>query len=92
MKLRRKCIRRPFPAETITITVTESGVKSFVWEGMSEEVKRITENTKLLPFDKIQERLAEQIFYWYSGCTAGQPVDDPTQFQYRVTDAKLGYT
>ena len=82
----------PFPAETITITVTESGVKSFVWEGMSEEVKRITENTKLLPFDKIQERLAEQIFYWYSGCTAGQPVDDPTQFQYRVTDAKLGYT
>ena len=82
----------PFPAETITITVTESGVKSFVWEGMSEEVKRITENTKLLPFDKIQERLAEQIFYWYSGCTAGQPADDPTQFQYRVTDAKLGYT
>lgn len=82
----------PFPAETITITVTESGVKSFVWEGMSEEVKRITENTKLLPFDKIQECLAEQIFYWYSGCTAGQPADDPTQFQYRVTDAKLGYT
>ena len=82
----------PFPAETITITVTESGVKSFVWEGMSEEVKLITENTELLPFEKIQERLAEQIFYWYSGCTAGQPEDDPTQFQYRVTDAKMGYT
>lgn len=82
----------PFPAETITITVTESGVKSFVWEGMSEEVKMITENTKLLPFEKIQEHLAEQIFYWYSGCTAGQPEDDQTQFQYRVTDAKMGYT
>ena len=82
----------PFPAETITITVTESGVKSFVWEGMSEEVKLITENTELLPFEKIQERLADQIFYWYSGCTAGQPEDDPTQFQYRVTDAKMGYT
>lgn len=82
----------PFPAETITITVTESGVKSFVWEGMSEEVKLIAENTELLSFEKIQERLAEQIFYWYSGCTAGQPEDDPTQFQYRVTDAKLGYT
>ena len=82
----------PFPSETITITVTESGVKSFVWEGMSEEVKLIAENTELLPFEKIQERLAEQIFYWYSGCTAGQPEDDPTQFQYRVTDAKLGYT
>lgn len=82
----------PFPAETITSTVTESGVKSFVWEGMSEEVKLITENTELLPFEKIQERLAEQIFYWYSGCTAGQPEDDPTQFQYRVTDARMGYT
>ncbi len=82
----------PFPAETITITVTKSGMKSFVWQGMSEEVRTITENTKLLPFEKIQARMAEQIFYWYSGCTAGQPEDDPTQFQYRVTDADMGYT
>lgn len=82
----------PFPVETITVTVTESGVKAFVWKGMSEEVKRITENTELLSFDKIQERLVEQIFYWYSGCTAGQPADDPTQFQYRVTEADMGYT
>lgn len=82
----------PFPVETITITVTESGVKAFVWEGMSEEVKTIAENTELLSFDKIQERLEEQIFYWYSGCTAGQPEDDPTQFQYKVTEAVMGYT
>lgn len=82
----------PFPAETITITVTENGVKSFVWEGMSEEVNTITENTELLSFEQIQEQLVEQIFYWYSGMTAGQPADDPTQFQYRVTEAAMGYT
>lgn len=82
----------PFPVETITITVTESGVKSFVWKGMSEEVRIITENTNLLPFKKIQERLADQIFYWYTGTTAGQPEDDPTQFQYRVIEADMGYT
>lgn len=82
----------PFPVETITITVTESGVKSFVWKGMSEEVRIITENTNLLPFKKIQERLADQIFYWYTGITAGQPEDDPTQFQYRVIEADMGYT
>lgn len=81
-----------FPAETITITVTGSGVKSFAWEGMAEEVKTITENTKLLPFEKIQNRLQEQIFYWYSGVTQGQPEDDPTQFVYRITKADLGYT
>lgn len=82
----------PFPAETITVTVTESGVKSFLWKGMSEEVITIAENTELLPFEKIQKRLTEQIFYWYSGCTAGQPEDDPTQFQYKVTEAVMGYT
>lgn len=81
-----------FPAETITITVTGSGVKSFAWEGMAEEVKTITENTELLPFEKIQNRLQEQIFYWYSGVTQGQPEDDPTRFVYRITEADLGYT
>lgn len=82
----------PFPAETITITVTESGAKAFAWDGMSEEVKVIAENTKLLPFEKIGERLEEQLFYWYSACTKGQPEDDPTQFVYQVQEAKLGYT
>lgn len=81
-----------FPAETITITVTGSGVKSFAWEGMAEEVKTITENTELLPFEKIQNQLQEQIFYWYSAITQGQPEDDPTRFAYRITEADLGYT
>lgn len=80
----------PFPVEKITITVTESGVKAFQWLGMSEEVTTIASNTKLLSFDRIQENLVNQIFYWYAA--KGQPVNDETKFFYDVRKAELGYT
>lgn len=80
----------PFPVETITITVTESGVKKFEWKGISEEERVIAENTSILPFEQIQEKLVDQIFFWYSG--KGQPEYDKTQFQYQITEATLGYT
>lgn len=80
----------PFPVETITIDVTKDGVQSFKWEGMTEEVKTIAENTNLLPFEKVQNQLADQIFYWYA--QMGQPANDTTQFEYKVTDAELLYT
>ena len=79
----------PFPVETITITVTESGVKGFVWEGMMEEAKTVTENTELLSFEKIQKKLADQVFYRYSSYE--QPDSDTTLSRYTVTDAVLGY-
>ena len=80
----------PFPVETINIVVTKDGVQSFQWEGMTEDVKTIADNTKLLPFETIQNQLADQIFYWYS--QMGQPENDFTQFIYKVTDAELVYT
>ncbi len=79
----------PFPVETITVTVTESGVKGFVWEGMMEEAKTVTENTELLSFEKIQKKLADQVFYRYSSYE--QPDSDTTLSRYTVTDAVLGY-
>lgn len=82
----------PFPVETISVTVTESGVKEFTWTGMSEQVQIIAENTKLLPFSRIEERLKEQILYWYSSQTQSQPENDTTQFKYEVREAELGYT
>ena len=57
----------PFQVETISILITEEGIKYFKWDGISEEVCTVTENTKLLPFEKIQAKLTDQIFYWYSG-------------------------
>ena len=80
----------PFPVETITIMVTESGVKGFSWNGMSEEEKQIAENTNLLAFDKIQQQLVDQIMYKYSA--KGQPANDTTTFQYDIIEAKLIYT
>lgn len=58
------------------------------WE--SEEVCTVTENTKLLPFEKIQAKLTDQIFYWYSG--KGQSANDTTALEYDVVNAKLQYT
>lgn len=80
----------PFPVETINIVVTKDGVQSFQWEGMTEDVKTIADNTKLISFETIQNQLVDQIFYWYS--QMGQPENDSTQFVYNVTDAELVYT
>ncbi len=80
----------PFEIETISILITEEGVKYFKWGGIAKEVRTVTENTKLLPFEKIQAKLADQIFYWYSG--QGQSANDTTLLEYDVTDAKLRYT
>ena len=80
----------PFQIETISILITEEGVKYFKWDGMAEEVRTVTENTKLLPFEKIQAKLIDQIFYWYSG--KGQSANDTTILEYDVINAKLQYT
>ena len=80
----------PFQIETISILITEEGVKYFKWDGIAEEVRTVTENTKLLPFEKIQAKLTDQIFYWYSG--KGQSANDTTLLEYDVINAKLQYT
>ncbi len=80
----------PFQIETISILITEEGVKYFKWDGIAEEVRTVAENTKLLPFEKIQEKLTNQIFYWYSG--KGQSTNDTTLLEYDVLSAKLQYT
>lgn len=80
----------PFQIETISILITEEGVKYFKWDGIAEEVRTVTENTKLLPFEKIQAKLTDQIFYWYSG--GGQSASDTTVLESDVINAKLQYT
>ena len=45
---------------------------------------------KALPFEKIQAKLTDQIFYWYSG--KGQSANDTTALEYDVVNAKLQYT
>lgn len=80
----------PFPIEKISIVVTESGVKSFFWDGMCEEVGIVAENTKLLAFADIEKRLLDYIYYNYT--MMAQPEENKTKFTYTISDLTLGYT
>lgn len=53
----------PFFQEILTITITEDGIQKFTWENMAQIEKVIAENTKLLPFAEIKERLADHMLY-----------------------------
>lgn len=57
---------------------------------MSEDALVIAENTKLCDFEKIQERLFKQIWYWYTGL--GVPQSSDMKFSYEIVHAELGYT
>lgn len=78
-----------FPVETVEIAVTESGVKLFSWEGMSETVSAVAENVKILPFENMEERMTEYISYQFPG---SQPADSPSRFMYEAEDITFGYT
>lgn len=80
----------PFPVEKIIVAVTEDGIKSFSWNGICEKVAVVAENTKLLAFEKIQDKLFDQMYYRYAAM--GQPSDSKTEFTYNVVSEKLGYT
>ncbi|MDO4602477.1 MAG: DUF6034 family protein [Eubacteriales bacterium] len=50
-----------FAPEEIQVVVTENGVKSFLWKNMSEKGQVIAENTNLLPFEEITEKLGSHM-------------------------------
>ena len=77
------------PVEQIYIVVTEDGIRSFKWKGMSQEERVVTENVKLLAFDEIESRLIDQVKYLYP---SSQPAEDKTVFGYDVATVELGYT
>lgn len=53
----------PFTLETVTIRLTEDGILSFYWNGCANVVETVSENVALLPFDKVQQALKDQIKY-----------------------------
>lgn len=80
----------PFPIEKISVVITGSGVKSFSWEGICEDAGVVAENTKLLSFEDIEERMLDYIYYNYT--MLAQPAEDKTKFTYTISDLTLGYT
>ena len=80
----------PFSLETINIIVTESGVKSFTWNSMTDEVEMIAKNTRLVDFNKIQKQIINQIYYRYT--MRNQPANDQTKIRFDIVDMDLKYT
>lgn len=80
----------PFYQERIEITVTEDGVVEFSWNNMAELYQVVAENTKLLPFDKIKDRLAEHLQYIGLPPEGSGGVDkDQTVVTFEVKSAEL---
>ena len=87
--VREEAYAPAFKVETVEIAVTESGVKYFAWTGMSEAVSTVAENVKILPFDKMKDRMTEYVSYQFPG---SQPADSESRFMYEVEDLTFGYT
>lgn len=51
----------PFTIESLSILVTEDGVQSFSWSGYAKVVETVNENVELLLFEKIKQRLTDQV-------------------------------
>lgn len=79
----------PFPVEKIQIVVTGGGIRMFSWDGMSETVATVAENTNLLPFEEIQERLTQYLSYCFP---AAQPDDSESVFEYDLQNIRFGYS
>lgn len=80
----------PFYQERIEITVTEDGVVEFSWNNMAKLYQVVAENTKLLPFDKIKDRLAEHLQYIGLPPDGSGGVDkDQTVVTFEVKSAEL---
>lgn len=53
----------PWKPERLLVYVDAKGVQSFSYEGGCTEKSIVRENTQLLSFDEIQQRMAQQMFY-----------------------------
>lgn len=82
----------PFGVESIEILVTEDGVKSFAWSNMSEEVRVVAENTKIYPFEQVQGKLFDHLFYTVASEGSGQGSTNTAIYKFNVSGARLGYT
>jgi len=80
----------PFPMEFVSIFVSEEGVEDFRWQGCSRVVETVSENAPLLPFEKMQKALTDQIYYKQS---FGLDMSDLKEMKVSVKKAglRVGY-
>ena len=57
----------PFIQEQVTIIVTDLGVEYFSWDGCANVINTENENVSLIPFEKIQDKIKNQIYFKRAG-------------------------
>lgn len=77
-----------FLTEQIHIVVTEEGVQRFEWLDISKHKDTIAENTRLLPFADITERLADHLLYAMISMSGGEKAEED-EFTFEVRNVQL---
>lgn len=80
---------QPFPMETINIFVSDGEVKLFDWIGMANEIGTVAENTNLIPFGEITERLADHLSFVRPIPTGSGGAPDTYKERFEVEKAEL---
>lgn len=75
----------PLPEETLTVRISKDGLESLLWTGCAEALETVSENTELLQFEEIKQKLKDRLVYKYSFLQDGL-YDD---FTLTVTSAEL---
>ena len=78
-----------FGTESIQMIITKNGVKKFRWNNISVKKEKIADNTKLLPFEKIKEKLAQHILYMQISDDGERTKKEGLKFTYEIRDVKL---
>ena len=78
-----------FATESIQMIITKNGVKKFRWNNISVKKEKIADNTKLLPFEKIKEKLAQHILYMQISDDGKRTKKEGLKFTYEIRDVKL---
>lgn len=78
-----------FSVEKIQMIITKDGIQKFVWTNISKKTGTIAENTKLLSFGEIKEKLADHLLYTVLAENGDAVKNTGTKYVYNVTDVQL---
>ena len=78
-----------FPAEKIRVIITKDGIQRFEWTDISKKTGTIAENTKLLSFQEIKEKLADHLLYGALADGGEELKSEGAGYLYKVKNVQL---
>ena len=78
-----------FGTESIEMIITKNGIKKFRWNNISVKKEKIADNTRLLSFEKIKEKLAQHILYMQISDDGERAKKEGMKYIYEIRDVKL---